>query len=71
MSKAKGNNDSKGTATVNVKTKWKVLDKERFKKCYTADAPKYHELCKGEAVELDSNDPIVNDWLNNKIIEKE
>ena len=71
MSKAKGNNNSKEMGNSNSKPKWKVLDKERFSKCYTADAPKYDELCKGQAVELDLNDPIVNDWLNNKIIEKE
>ena len=62
---------NKDKKTVKTTTKYKAVDPMRFSTNYTEDFPKYIDLCKGEAVELDVKNPMVVDWLNNNIIVKE
>ena len=51
--------------------KYKAVDPDNFVLMYTVNVPEYDNLCKGEAVSLDENNKIVQNWLINNIIEKE
>ena len=54
-----------------AKNLYKAANPVQFSEWYTATAPCYDELSKGESVELNVKDPIVKDWIENKIIVKE
>ena len=60
----------KTTKTSNSKPKYKAVNPQAFSEMYTDAAPKYKELCDGEAVELDKNNKTVSGWLGNKIIKE-
>lgn len=54
-----------------IKSGWKATDVVAFKEGWLPKAPGYEKLSKGETVALDENNPIVANWIRNKIIVKE
>lgn len=63
-------NDKKVTSDVN-KGGFKATDVVAFKDAWLPNAPGYEKLSKGETVALDEKNPIVANWIRNKIIVKE
>ena len=54
-----------------IKGGWKAADIIAFREGWLPNAPGYEKLSKGETVALDENNPIVANWIRNKIIVKE
>ena len=50
---------------------WRAVNPVQFSLSYNENTPHFSELSKGQAVDLDVKNKIVQNWIDNNVITKE